>query len=229
MIRHAKVVPLHSSKESAEKAIISEFVTLIRWASRKYSNKLTGRYDYWDFFEDGLLILALCLTKWVVRDSELEDRKGFGKYFKTSLFNRFRQIEIAAHCKKRFGIHTPLELAAKVSCDGGFGDIFFNELVDHVKTFLSEEEKKIFELMVNPPEDLIEEALHEASRKQKQALILGTYDVRTIRITTGCLFTYINKKGWRHFSEHGFLKTIRTIRKVVREAIDSEKILEEKK
>jgi len=218
MERTAKVVPLYENMDE-EKAVLEEFINLIRWASRRYSEKLAGRYDYWDFFEDGLLILSLCLWKWRVKDPRLLDRNGLRKYFKTAIFNRFRQIEIASHCKKRFGIHIPLEFASQVSCDGGFGEVHLKELVEYVNSFLeSDFEKWIFSLMVEPPEQLVEDALHEMSRKRKQALILGTYGIRSVRISMGCLYAYVNKR--KKSSEHGFLKAVKRIRRAVRSIID---------
>jgi hypothetical protein len=218
MRQTAKVISLYNT-QNEEKIILEEFVKLIRWASRKYSWKLSGRYDYWDFFEDGLLILSLCLCKWRLKDVRLEDKNGFRKYFKTALFNRFRQIEMASHCKKRFGIHTPLDFASQVSCDGGFGEVHLRELVEHINSFLeSDFEKWIFSLMVDPPEDLIDDALYEMSRKRKQALLLGTYDLRTVKISKGCLFAYVNKH--KKSSEHGFLKAVKRIRSTVRNVVD---------
>lgn len=205
------------AKESREKEILQEFVNLIRWASNKFSRKLVGRYDYWDFFEEGLFILSLCLCKWKDKDPQSEDLNSFSKYFKTSLFRRFRQVQIKAFTKKRFGVHVPLEFASQISCDGGFNDVHYRELIDHVISFLNKDEEKIFQLMVNPPEDLVSDAINEMARKKKVALINGTYDCRTVKLTISCLFKYINKK--EHLSESGFLKSLRSVRKKVKDIV----------
>lgn len=195
-----------------------EFVNLIRWASRKYSRYQAGRFDYWDFFEEGVLILSLCLCKWRESDRDMKDKDSFQKYFKTALFNRFRQIQVMSHVGKRNGVHVPVELASEVPCDGGFGDILFKELVDYVEIFLTNEEKRVFSLMTFPPEDLILDAIHLNFRKQKCAVISGSRDSKAVKVTCKCLHRYINKKDGV-ISENHFFNILRSIRRVVRMVI----------
>lgn len=213
--KKAKVtLPLYDDKET-----LNEFVNLIRWASHKFSRRVQlGRYDYWDFFEEGLIILALCLCKWREKDPGFGNKASFQKYFKTALFNRFSQIQTKSHSKKRYGIHVPIQFATKVACDGGFNEVYYKELSDHVKTFLTETEEKIFSLLIDPPDDLVRDALHETARKQKQALITGSYDCRTVKISVKCLFRYMSRKE-KHFPESSFLKSLRRVRNVVSEVL----------
>jgi len=202
-----------------ENKFYESFINLIRWASRKYSRELNGRFDYWDFFEEGILILSLCLCKWREKDKDLKDKEGFQKYFKVALFNRFRQIQVMSHAGKRKGVHVSIEQASNVSCDGGFGDILFKELVDYVSIFLTKEEERLFSLMVFPPEDLLMDAIHEYFRKQKYAMLSGnkifkSYGSKSVRISCKCFHRYINKRDGV-ISETRFFSILRSIRRVV--------------
>jgi hypothetical protein len=201
-----------------DERFFEHFNKLIRWASNKYSRNLVGRFDYWDFLEEGTLILALCLYKWRKKDEDLKDQVGFTKYFKTALFNRFRQILIMSHSGKRKGMHVQAEEALKISCDGGFGEIFFKELADYVKLFLTEEEQYVFDLMLFPPQDLVQDAIYENARKQKSAAIGNTYNSNVVKVTSKCLHRFINKTR-SNFSENHFFSVLRNIRKVVRMVI----------
>jgi len=224
-----------------EKRFYDDLVNLIRWSSKRFSRGLVGRYDYWDFFEEGLVILSLCLHKWRTEkgDPELKDGAGFFKYCKTALFNRFRQIQILSHSRKKRGVHVSLESTllgfyddsnervpitrddrACLSCDGGFGEVNYKELVDYVSTFLSQEEERMFRLMADPPEDLIMDALHESFRKHKSSVIHDSYDCKRTRISCRCLHSYFNRK-YGVISDNHFFNILKSVRETAKKAVQN--------
>lgn len=214
------------------------FIKLIKWASNRSSKGLTGRYDYWDFFESGLETLALCMVKWKEKGFTFEGEDGisFKKYFKTALFNKFKQIQALSFGKKRMGAHIslPRELAiAKnrlgaqvqvvdlLSGDGGFGEVFFKELCTHVASFLPSTESKIFFLIVDPPEDLATEAVLNHFKKQKFAIIAGnSHKNKAVRVTYNHLFRYVNENV-ETISKLDFLGAIESIKETVNRICNS--------
>jgi len=234
-----------------EKKFYDDLVNLIRWSSRRFSRGLVGRYDYWDFFEEGLVILSFCLYKWRNEkgDPNVENRTGFLKYCKTALFNRFRQLQILSHSHKKKGVHVPIEkawgvkypimrrevgepsekpdfvgiptgkLSENMSCDGGFGEIDYKELVEYVASFLSQEQDFMFRLMVDPPEDLVMDAIHDGFRKHTSSLIHSKYDSRTVKISCKCLHKYFNQK-YGVISDSHFFELLKSIREVAKRAVN---------
>jgi len=199
-----------------ESRLYNELINLIKVSSSRFATKFKLRYDYFDFYDDGIWILGLCMVKWREKGKSFDDNIGFKKYFKTSLFNRFRQLEIKSFCKKSAGVKVPLDFSvvSQVSCDGGFGEVLFKELVDHVSNFLSSREKKVFSLMADPPEDLVRIARIQNSRKMKQSIIHGLYDAHKVRISGPCIHRFLTKNG-ETISRKELSDTIASIREVV--------------
>jgi hypothetical protein len=76
-----------------------EFIGLIEWASNFYLDKVPYSYikNREDFVGMGYVVLANCLKKWEGRDNS----KEFAKYFKTSLFNAYKNMLAKIYSHKR--------------------------------------------------------------------------------------------------------------------------------
>jgi hypothetical protein len=76
----------------------NEFIGLIEWASNRYSAKVPYSYiSQKDFVGAGHIVLSKCLEKWGNRGSS----KEFAKYFKTSLFNAYKNMLAKIYSHKR--------------------------------------------------------------------------------------------------------------------------------
>lgn len=202
-----------------EEQIVKSFSKLIYWAGNRFAFKLKGRYTFSDFFEEGFLTLSLCLFKWRIKDPTFERLIEFNKYFKTSLFNKFRQIQILSCSRKKFGINVSISVLAHlfvkkkegVYTDSplgkdllmdSFDEVRYKELISHISANLdSGLERLIFELHVNPPKSLLNEILLDCLRKEKKSVIVGGY-VRRIKLHKDCLYRYFVNT---YNDDYGFL------------------------
>lgn len=182
--------------------LYSNLVNLIRWVSWKYAKRLLGsRYTYEDFFGEGTETFSLCLYKWKKKDPFLQKKEDFCRYFKTSLFNRCKQIQTKAHSSGKYGKVVSIDSFAsehgrRKSRDiayNGFYDTLYDEVVEYVGSILSEKELVIFRLITDPTESLVIRAVNEFSRKEKSCL-LGTGSRRKrVKITLDTLKWYVSK------------------------------------
>lgn len=203
----------------------NKFSNLIVWAAKhdsKYYTKTQFTYD--DFYGFGVEIFALCLKKAKEKSMMMSE---FGKYFKTSLFNRFRQIQNRAFLPKYKGIHISCDDVLTLKGVNGFAEVESNEMINYVKSLLFGLERKIFRLMTMPPQNLVEMVLKENSRMLKKELIKGTRpSQREVSITYNHIFKYINQRQFEHglpsISKNRFEKRRRSMSKRVLTIINSD-------
>jgi hypothetical protein len=130
-------------------------------------------------------------------------------------------LETIYSYRSKSGARIPLKYVSQISCDGGFGEVFFEELVDYVLTFLDVREKQLFSLMVRPPDELLVDALQENARRQKIALMYRSYGSRSIKISCRCLRRFLIKKG-SYMSEGEFFKILHSVKGVVKIVLNKE-------
>lgn len=229
-----------------DEAKLAKFIGLIKWASSRYTRKIpSGDFSYEDLVAEGRLVLAKCLKRWRERKPQLlpknegvgtlvpkneeyiagiveRDEREFSKFFKASLFHEYAGLCRYLYVKKR--IHQEVSLDQDKSLVelpiSGFNDVLYRELVDHVASNLSEIPRKIFMLLVDPPEDLCQFAIYRNRRKMKYNKISGkpTSGMNVVRPTSGLILEYLNDNGHRISSSVYYLH-MKTIKKVVMEAI----------
>ena len=177
-------------KQVNEQSAIEDHKYLIRYASKFFSHKINPvRMDYWDLYGEGVLLLTICLSKW--KDKDKNNRAGFSRYFKTTLFRRFNQLRYWI-AKKDYEIPTDSiddALSLKVESDGGFGEVNFKELCYHVASGLRQPDKAIFSLLVDPPENLMKVVLKESRKREKR---MNNSDVR---LRSRHVVQYLNLNG----------------------------------
>jgi hypothetical protein len=148
--------------------------------------------DYWDLYGEGVLLLTVCLAKW----SDKNNGNGFSRYFKTALFRRFNQLRYLI-AKRDYELPTDSidnVLGLKVESDGGFNEIAFRELCNHVASGLRQPDKAIFSLLIDPPANLTKLVLQESKKREKHinsdVKLRGRHLIKYLNLK-GCLITPI--------------------------------------
>jgi hypothetical protein len=209
---------------------ISTFVRLVKKESYIYYKKSPHGYlDYDDFFEEGMVTLVGCLIEWkkpAWHNKSSHDRKA---YFKTSMYNAFKTLLTSAFAKKRVGEYRVVERDGEkfteyfwheVKCDdvfpelrcNGFDDVLYKELVFDLETkIVGDLPKKIFLLLVDPPNDLVRMALVENRRKMKR--IGPCRGKNSVRLSNRLVIKYLNNGGC--ISDSDYYNSLKYIRDVV--------------
>jgi len=212
---------------------------LIDWAARRYAQKVPHSYPgIEEFIGEGHEVLVTCNQKWDERGDEV----AFGKFFKTSLFHKFQDILVREYSKKRGTYMSPvdpdevtyyreesIEDAYKAYRDKPgernplvteeFSEVLYGELVEHVKSKIdSSLEKKIFAILVDPPEELCKMAVDQNRRKMKLSMSKHCKGTNVVKITSKLIIEYLNAKGDR-VDENAFYASRRNIRRIVLETL----------
>jgi hypothetical protein len=211
-----------------------EFVGLIEWASNYYSRKVPYSYvGRNDFVGTGYIVLSNCIQKWDGRGND----KKFAKYFKTSLFNAYKNMLAKIYSNKQRtqvnytedekekvfypddeSIHD-LDLKAK---NDGFGALFYEDLIKHVHGKIRNPiEKKIFIALVDPPEELCVEAITENRRKLKASINRTVNGVNKVKASSGIIIKYLKKNG-SHVSKSQYQSHLKNVRDIVREILSKD-------
>src|SRR4030042_109525 len=206
------------AKNSEDIQRYNELIGLIKFCAKRFSQMCPNRYyNYDDFLENGYTVYAICLKVWGERG--LDYKNGFKKYFKTSLWNSCKDMMTKAFSKKRDshnGIICYEDIGEnELLTDGGFNEIHYKELISHVVSALETElEKKIFAILVNPPEALIEETVLENRRKMKASIILGfsLKGTNTVKLSSRNVIKYLNDNG-DNVSENLYYDAFKNLKK----------------
>jgi len=129
---------------------------------------------------------ALYHNKWIIIDS-----------FTSKETAESQKYEISQHTLNFVPFSKEVDID-KLPSDGGFGEIEFKELIEHVLTKLTNKlEKKIFEIWVDPPEDLCTMALMENHRKVRVSLANKSKGSNQVRLSNDLVIKYLKKRGFR--------------------------------
>jgi hypothetical protein len=188
---------------------LEDHVYLIRYASKLFSKRIRSPLlDYWDLYGEGVLLLTICLVKW----GKKNDKEGFSRYFKTALFRRFHQLQTKL-CKKEFLYsNSPIE-EVLIGCDGGFGNIAFKELCNHVASELKQPDKTIFILFTDPPENLTKLILSEFKKREKHVADPN------VKVRGKYLLKYLRSNGYSMTTVE-FGRSLKRIRTRVKQILD---------
>jgi len=100
-----------------------------------------------------------------------------------------------------------------------FRDVLFKELVDHVKSKIETSlEKKIFTILVDPPEDLCKMAVAQNRRKMKLSMSRHCKGVNIVKLSSKLIIAYLNSEG-THIDENAYYVSKRNIKRIVMETI----------
>jgi hypothetical protein len=208
------------------------------------------RWDYQDYFSKGLLVLTVCLKKWNNRGDDEEFGKffktslffGFQDMVRAGFLDKggvflsankeeeitdlpygfkdieeyegFRYMSVVPPRKKESKVYKNLAI-------NGFEDQEYKEAVKHFASlFKSEIEKKIFLLIVDPPEDLCRMAVLENRRRTKGSFHTGkpSWGKNKVRVSSNLVIAYLNKNG-DSISDNDYYIHYKKIRDVVRKEI----------
>jgi hypothetical protein len=105
-------------------------------------------------------------------------------------------------------------------CDGGFNDVLYKELVSSVRSRLNGLSKKIFVLLVNPPQALQLQAIRQNRKKMKVTLLCHKKikGMDRVRITGKILMSYLNDKGYS-VTESEYYSAMHKIKKEVKNEV----------
>jgi hypothetical protein len=178
--------------DSLSDQIFQEQKNLIKYLARLNQSNVPG-CDYWNLVGEGALAFATAVSAWKYP----ENPDGFRKYLKTSIYNKFFHVArykrtVAANVKEEeYSCSSPL-----FTTDGGFDNIRYNELTKHVMSNLNgKAQKRIFRLLVDPPESIMKWALVDHRRKLKKSLITGrkVKGATTFRFSEKHVFEYLRE------------------------------------
>ncbi len=199
-----------------EKSALEDHIYLIKYAARLFSRKISpARMDYDDLYGEGELVLTVCLAKWGAgnRSNTAQD---FSRYFKTALFRRYNLLRYTI-AKRDYEIPTyaidsvsPL----KMESDGGFNDLSFQELCNHVASGLRQPDKAIFSLIINPPDNLTKVVRKEAQKREKHV------DNPCVKLRGRHLIKYLNGNGYP-MKKHQLDYSLKRIRSRVRQVLNA--------
>jgi hypothetical protein len=220
--------------------MVVKFTGLIKSASKMYWKAAKSNYlDYDDFMGRGFLTLATCLDKW----KDPTDEEGFAKYFKSSLYYKYQSMLHKAFAKKRTAQFISIDELEQRSSIALLGrswkknerievgaikdiDTEFKELVDHVMSRLTSDlERKIFELWVDPPEELCSMAVMENRRKIKACLIrkVPMPGINSVMLTNGIVVRYLKEQGYP-VSQQKYNLCFKEIKCKVKEIVKEERV-----
>lgn len=181
--------------------VYHEQINLIKYLARLNMSYIPG-CDYWNLVGEGSLAFATAVKAW----QQPENPEGFRKYVKTSIYNKF--FHIARYQKSRR--KSPLqeiqieasEPRLKIKSNRasvalrGFDQLCYKDLSKYVlDTLTGNTKKKIFNLLVNPPQKLMEWAVVDYRRKVKKALITGrkVKGATTFKFSERHVFEYLRE------------------------------------
>jgi hypothetical protein len=233
-----------SVNSALENELVSKYLPLIKWASRKYSMRAGDSRYFQTFYDRGVDTLCICFNKWNTQE-RFRDRfnseqgiKEFGKYFKTALFTNFLQSQIEISKKSKFVFMNIDELLEKKSIRtellsylgvgkkqyddkftyDGFSEIRYEELLREVEVALQGLELAIFRILIEPPPRLNEQILRENARRMRYFDITGVKvkGLDSVRITKGHIFRYLNSNV-KKISSSEFNKSMKKVKSAVLE------------
>jgi hypothetical protein len=182
---------------------ISKFTGLIKSASSMYARKTKLNYlDYDDFVGRGFLTLTICLNKWKKKNKNNEEE--FGKYFKTALYHKYQSMLVKAYAKKRTAFLISVDDMELTSAPYRHRkhfdmEIGIKELADYVMSRLKTDlERKIFGVLVDPPEELRLMAVMENRRKMKISAITKSPVIGSnrVKLSNGLVIRYLKGQGF---------------------------------
>lgn len=147
--------------------------------------------------------------------------KEFEKFFKTSLFNKYKGIARQVFSKK-YSVHFVDEKEIEFSSNRtpfGFEEAFYQENIEHVRSCIENDvEKLIFTLLIDPPSELRNMALDQNRRKMKISFLKQCKGVNKVKLSTKLILEYLNNNHVV-ISEEAYRNSIRNIKRIVKEVI----------
>jgi hypothetical protein len=133
-------------------------------------------------------------------------RRGYFKPKNKPCFGNFGGNDHCELCDKRgscqnfvYKCDLPLSQALHIKSDGGFDDVYYQELVEYVKgQLLSSVERYIFMLLVDPPKDLCELAIRENRKKMRSIFFnkgVKSKGPNSVRPTGQLIIKYLCERG----------------------------------
>ncbi len=199
-----------------EKSALEDHIYLIKYAARLFSRKISpARMDYDDLYGEGELVLTVCLAKWG-EGNRSNTSTDFSRYFKTALFRRYNFLRYTI-TKKDYEVPTysiDNMVSLKIQSDGGFNELAFQDLCNHVASGLRQPDRAIFSLIINPPVNLTNVVLKESQKREKHV------DNPCVKLRGRHLIKYLNGNGYP-MKKHQLDYSLKRIRSRVRQVLNA--------
>ncbi|SRR6266576_207389 len=140
---------------------LRRFKPLIRWTAWKASQNKNLRMAFEDVEAEGFLALVECCREFP------EGEVRFARYFKRSWYNRLKTMYRYQNFKKRQGVEVELENAAQLPVEQ---DHFLQRMrsrYEEICPLLSNDAKRLLETLLDPPQEVIEQAYRDFCRRNK--------------------------------------------------------------
>ena len=196
--------------------LYNEQLGLIKYLASRYTCTLPG-YDFNNLVGEGNLAFTNAVKSWRF----YPDPVGLKKYTKTSIYHRFFELartkksNIREVCDEVGGVKIEVSTA-----DSGFDLLRYGDLVKHtLMNIEGSNHRKVFKLLVDPPEELMSWILISRRRKKKQSAVTG-HRVKgsvTCQFSERRVFEYLRETEGMDFSS--FNSILSDIRIQVKEMV----------
>lgn len=204
--------------------IIKKYMKLVEWASRGFSKNYTfTQYQPHDFYGAGIEMLSSLLLKKDLFCNEDEfgkyfktclfrglrqmqlkshSKKRFGHHMSFDKLSpeelQITRLKIPLRMDSPSEGHIPYNtfITIPYKTDGGINASEYNIMVDDCRKLLSGVERKIFDCLVNPPEDLVTFILTKRSRKEKFLLMNNRKEgAPVLAVNPDYVISFLKKNG----------------------------------